>query len=164
MTFLRKTVLENIETELALLKNRIKVTAERCSGCRVCQLMCSLVHHDGGFNPRMAKLRVEINRHPDIETPVSLIDTPHVCRQCEPAPCAAACPVDAFQWDERNAIWTIREDRCTGCEMCKEACPFDMIVFHDKSATKCDFCGGDPMCVAYCPTGALQIECGGPYV
>lgn len=140
------------------MKNRIRITAERCSGCRVCQLMCSMVHHDGGFNPRRARLRVEINRNPVIETPVSLIDTPHVCRQCEPAPCAEACPVEAFQWDERNGIWMIKEDMCTGCELCKEACPFDMIVFHDETATKCDLCGGNPMCVTYCPTGTLEME------
>jgi carbon-monoxide dehydrogenase iron sulfur subunit len=146
------------QTEINALTNRIRVTAEKCSGCRVCQLMCSMAHHGGAFNPRLAKLRVEINRNPDVETPVSFIDTPHVCRQCEPAPCAEACPVDAFQWDEGNGIWIIREEMCTGCEMCVEACPFDMIVFHHEIATKCDFCGGDPMCVSYCPTGALEIE------
>jgi carbon-monoxide dehydrogenase iron sulfur subunit len=140
------------------LKNQIKIMAEKCSGCRVCQLMCSMTHHKGAFNPRWATIRVEIDRNIDLDTPVSMIDTPHVCRQCEPAPCVEACPEAAFKREGEDDVWRVDGGVCTGCGLCKEACPFDMIVIHNEIAAKCDFCNGNPTCINYCPTGALGIE------
>ena len=139
------------------MKDKIQVLAERCSGCRVCQLLCSMTHHAGAFNPRWATIRVEIDRNPDVDTPVSGIDVPQVCRQCEPAPCAQSCPAEAFEKREEGGAWAIRAGLCTGCGACAESCSFDMIVFHQETAMKCDLCDGNPACVRYCPTGALAL-------
>ena len=56
----------------------------------------------------------------------------------------------------------IDEQACTGCEMCIEACPFDVAFFsNDRNvALKCNFCGGDPQCVRLCPTGAITLSNG----
>jgi carbon-monoxide dehydrogenase iron sulfur subunit len=139
------------------LRNRIEIMAEKCSGCRTCQLVCSLTHSAGAFNPRWATIRVDIDRNPGVHTPVSAIDVPRVCRQCEPAPCAEACPANAFVRKDDGAAWSIDENSCTGCGACAESCPFEMIVFREETAMKCDFCQGDPACVRYCPTGALAL-------
>ena len=137
---------------------RLKVISEKCSGCRICQLMCSMIHGEGAFNPKRALLRVEINRRPGIDTAISDIDKPIPCLQCEPAPCAESCPEDAFQWDEALEIWKINHDLCTACGACVDVCPYDVIVMSDDMAMKCDLCLGDPTCVQYCPTGALDIH------
>jgi len=141
------------------MTKKLEVIAEKCSGCRLCQLMCSLVHQDGSFNPRKGLVRVDINRTPKIGTPLSEIDVPHVCLQCDPAPCAEACPEEAFEWDGRLDLYKINEALCTGCGTCADACPYHMIVIDvdDDHAMKCDLCGGDPVCVQFCPTGALSF-------
>jgi len=143
---------------MGALKSRLKVVDEKCSGCRICELMCSMIHHEGLFNPRWGLLRVEINRKPGMDTPLSMIDRPFVCAQCEPAPCAECCPEGAFERDQSTGIWRIRRDSCTGCGLCLEECPNHVIVIHDGRAMKCDLCGGEPVCVRFCPTGALIVD------
>lgn len=122
----------------------------------MCQLVCGGTHL-GAFNPRWARIRVEIDRHPGVDTHPASIDVPHVCRQCEPAPCAEACPAGAFERGGDGGVWAIDKGRCTGCGVCKDACPFGMIVFHDGVALKCDLCDETPMCVRFCPTSALSL-------
>ena len=38
-------------------------------------------------------------------------------------------------------------------------CPFGAILYDpdNRRVIKCDLCGGDPQCVRFCPTGALQF-------
>jgi Fe-S-cluster-containing hydrogenase component 2 len=52
------------------------------------------------------------------------------------------------------------EEKCIGCRACILACPFGAIGFdYGKNiAKKCDLCGGDPKCVAFCETHALRYE------
>lgn len=140
------------------MTNRLKVLAEKCSGCRICQLMCSMIHHGSAFNPRKGLIRVEINRTPQANTPISEIDVPNVCLQCEPAPCAESCTAEAFEWDSRLNTWKINRELCTGCGICVEECQYNMILIDNDEAMKCDLCGGDPVCVRFCPTGALIFE------
>lgn len=44
--------------------------------------------------------------------------------------------------------------------MCTLACPFGNIVVssREKVAVKCELCGGEPECVAFCVTGALEFR------
>lgn len=141
---------------------RLKVIAERCVGCRICELSCSMFHYGGAFNPRNAFIRVESNREVGLNKPIENIDHPHVCRQCNPTPCADACPVDAFDSNDALSIRIVDKDKCTGCEQCFHECPYQMIVLHKENeevkAGKCDLCGGVPLCVSYCPVGALIFE------
>jgi len=135
----------------------LRVDSEKCCGCRICEMACSMVHY-GLFNPRRAFLRIEMNRSPKVETKTSEIDMPVVCLQCEPAPCAEACPEGAIEKIETGA-WVIDKRKCTGCGLCVDACSYGMIAVNarEKFAGKCDLCEGRPSCVAYCPTGALAF-------
>lgn len=137
---------------------RLRVIPERCSGCKICELLCSMGHNEEAFSPRKALIRVETNRSPEVTTPVSQIDNPNVCLQCDPAPCAESCPVEAFKWDEGSEIWEIDGELCTGCGACADECQYNMIVMDNDTATKCDLCNGDPICVRYCPTGAISFS------
>ena len=49
------------------------------------------------------------------------------------------------------------EDRCIGCRMCVVLCPYNAITSFDGEIIKCDLCGGDPVCVRYCSTGAIEF-------
>ena len=144
-------------------EKRLKIIEGQCVGCHICELACSMVHHGGAFNPRNALIRIENNRAVGLNKPIKNIDQPYICRQCNPSPCADACPVDAFQASDALSIRIVDRDQCIGCEQCVSACPYNIMVLsadagNDAKAGKCDLCGGEPLCVQYCPAGALIFE------
>ncbi|ACB85623.1 4Fe-4S dicluster domain-containing protein [Natranaerobius thermophilus] len=116
-----------------------------CTGCEICTLVCSR-RLAGGYNPRFARLRLESKMD-------ALVSDPIVCNQCDNAFCEKVCPVSAIK--RENGIPVVVQDECIGCGQCQKYCPRDVIVMMDKKASKCDLCGGDPLCVKNCPTGAL---------
>mgnify|MGYP001113661819 CR=1 FL=1 len=133
------------------------VNSEKCCGCRICEMVCSMVHL-GTFNPRKALLRVEIDRSPTPDTELSKIDVPVVCLQCNPAPCSEACPEEAIEKTAYGA-WVVDKEKCTGCGLCVDTCAYGMIAIdnRERSAMKCDLCQGNPSCIEYCPTKALTF-------
>jgi len=130
-----------------------------CSGCKICELICSF-WHEGEFNPSKARIRIEINRSIGPDTLPDQIDVPHVCEQCDPAPCAQICPEGAIVRDSKTKGLLVKDDECVGCGLCVEECPFDMIFLNKEKETvqKCDLCGGVPLCASFCPREALSLE------
>ena len=47
---------------------------------------------------------------------------------------------------------------CIGCRACVAVCPFGAMSFDAvaKRVIKCDLCDGDPTCVSFCDTKALD--------
>jgi carbon-monoxide dehydrogenase iron sulfur subunit len=135
----------------AEVKVHLEIHAEKCTGCRICENFCSF-HHEGAVWP--ARSRITIVAQSD-DGPF----IPTVCRQCEDASCAVACPVEAITRDERTGAWVVDVEECIGCFACVEACPFEGIVFDNERGIplKCDLCGGEPECAVMCPTGAIQV-------
>jgi len=52
----------------------------------------------------------------------------------------------------------INEEACVGCRMCIIACPFGgpSINPDTRKTIKCDLCQGEPKCVEFCVTKALE--------
>ena len=120
-----------------------------CSGCRLCELWCSLNHY-GVFNPKRARIRVV-----ELKTGV---DVPVTCQQCTDAACVKACRFEAIEVDVKLGIPLVDQEVCTGCGECIGACPFGVIYIDPETnrAIKCDLCGGgEPACVKYCPSNVL---------
>jgi len=120
-----------------------------CSGCRLCELYCSL-QHTGAFNPLRSRIRL-------VEMATG-IDIPVTCQQCQNPACQAACQFDALVFDRQLNIVTVNEEKCTGCRECVGACPFGIITMDpvEGKAIKCDLCKGqEPVCVAICPSNVL---------
>ncbi|MFP4030244.1 MAG: 4Fe-4S dicluster domain-containing protein [Desulfococcaceae bacterium] len=129
----------------------IRTNFDRCTGCALCQLACA-ERHFGGYNPRRALLRVTHRRE-------NLYHFPEVCNQCRNPYCAIVCPVKAIGRNPETGAMTVDPAVCIGCGLCGRYCPVGMIRLdpESKKSVKCDLCGGDPACVAACPTGALEI-------
>ncbi|MFQ6053443.1 MAG: 4Fe-4S dicluster domain-containing protein [Candidatus Bathyarchaeia archaeon] len=128
---------------------RILVDALKCSGCRLCEMVCSL-RHEARFSPSLSRVTV-------IKEDRYGFDYPVFCHQCDPCPSIAACPAGALT---RIGDGTVHVDgeSCTGCGACVEACTFDAVKLDGCSKPLiCDLCGGDPACVERCPTEALSF-------
>lgn len=126
------------------------VDYEKCTGCRLCELVCS-VKHTGSSNPARSRIRIAKWETEGITVPV-------VCHQCEDAPCIAVCPTSGRSRDSDLHRTDINYDRCIGCKTCVAVCPFGASSFDpvSKQVITCDLCDGDPMCVKFCATGALR--------
>ena len=131
----------------------INVEHEHCTGCKSCELFCSL-YHFGECNPLRSAIRV-IRRERD----GLVFCLPLVCQQCETAPCIEACTTGAISRDDKKGILAFNKDECTSCGLCVEACPVGGISL-DTDATSiisCDLCGGEPQCVPACHAHCLTV-------
>ncbi|MFX1297178.1 MAG: 4Fe-4S dicluster domain-containing protein [Promethearchaeota archaeon] len=132
------------------------VDAEKCTGCEVCDFVCS-IEHDGVFQPLHARIR-SIRIEPVINIAIG-------CQFCLDAPCVHACPYKALEKTEDTGIIKVDEDKCTGCGFCIRACDFGAICFNLKSEKVqiCDLCKdrtdkpGEPACVEYCPKECIEL-------
>ncbi len=128
----------------------LMIDYEKCTGCRLCELVCS-VKHEGVSNPARSRIKI-------VKWEMEGRYVPMSCQQCESAPCMAVCPVKAISRDGETGRVEIDYDVCIGCRICVAICPFGAMSFDTlaKKVIKCDFCDGDPLCVKFCETGAIQ--------
>jgi Fe-S-cluster-containing dehydrogenase component len=136
----------------------ISFNADRCVGCKTCQLVCSAAWQKV-FNPLKARLRIE-------QTHWYGPFRAAVCQQGEDAPCAKVCPTGALYVDEKKKLVQFDIRKCDGCKQCVDACPYDAIFIHPEYPYifKCDLCGGgkNQLCVRNCPKEALSVKEVGP--
>jgi carbon-monoxide dehydrogenase iron sulfur subunit len=125
---------------------RIKRNYENCSGCRRCEIACSL-YHEGKIWPEASRIRVFML--------VPGVEIPQLCFQCEDYPCVEACPVEALSVNSQTGAVNVDTLKCTECGLCVKACPGTVPCSHPKGKyiIICDLCGGNPKCVEACQEG-----------
>ncbi len=125
--------------------NIMKIFPSLCTGCRICEIICSL-SHESSIAPKQSRIRVQSN-WPEEEKIF-------LCIACESKQCIDACPEGVLSW---NGYLRIDEKGCTACLLCKEACPYGGI--HTETSKTfpffCDTCQGEFQCVKWCPTKAV---------
>jgi len=138
----------------------LDVHPDRCTGCMLCELYCSLAHEDKSF-PELARVQIIAEHNRKKLVPV-------MCVPCEENPCLAACPEPGAIYKTAAGAVVIEETLCTACGKCVRACKIGAIRIHRLEgrgkngkavALNCDQCQGDPWCVKVCPVDAiLQVE------
>jgi len=129
-----------------MVKN-ILTHVDKCTGCRICELVCSF-YKEKVFNPCKSRIRI-------VKMEREGIDFPILCQQCEDPVCMDVCPVWALRKDEEGVVH-LDTSVCVGCRACTIVCPYGAISIVDGKFVKCDQCGGEPKCVEWCPTCALE--------
>lgn len=128
----------------------IMVDQEKCTGCRLCEMACS-VNKEGASNPARARIKI-------IKWETEGFYLPMFCQHCEDPVCESVCPVNAVSRDRDLGRVTVDRELCIGCRSCVSACPMGGVGFDGaaKEVLRCDQCDGDPTCVKYCQTKAIQ--------
>jgi Fe-S-cluster-containing hydrogenase component 2 len=135
------------------MAKKLIVDIDKCTGCRICEVICSM-SHEQECNPKLARVRI-------LKWENAGIDLPIVCHQCRVQNCRRVCPKQAIGVNKINGAMVVDEEACIGCELCVFACPFGapLIVNRQEKpkAAICDLCGGTPKCAQYCDTGAIRF-------
>jgi carbon-monoxide dehydrogenase iron sulfur subunit len=160
-------VIKEVPVEVALQEaiGHIVIDPELCAGCSICMAVCSL-SHNGAVSPELSGIQVMCFPRE------GAVVNSNVCQHCKGPECLYACPTGAIYIDEATGARVIDPEKCIGCRLCQEACPNKKSDPHyygdglspirydaeNNVCFKCDLCGGDPLCVKYCPFGALRAS------
>jgi Fe-S-cluster-containing hydrogenase component 2 len=126
------------------------VDPEKCTGCRLCETVCSM-HHEKVLDLTKARIHV-------VKWETAGLYIPIICQQCDDPICETVCPVKAMKHDVKTGAIQIDYNLCVGCRLCVQMCPFGGVEINSKAGKvfKCDLCQGEPTCVKFCDPKALQ--------
>jgi Fe-S-cluster-containing dehydrogenase component len=141
----------------AVTKHALVIDHDLCWGCRTCEVACKQE-----YDYRRKFIHVIEDGPKRVEGKLDFGFRANVCVHCDDPPCAEACFEEAITKRE-DGIVVMDDDRCTGCQECIEACPYDAIAFDHESviARKCNLCHhrvdnglmpacADNVCLAHC--------------
>ncbi len=162
------------------------IDTKRCVACNSCVVGCKVENNlpQGMFYNRMVN---EGGENPDSPSgtytagDMKMSSYTMACQQCTSPACEAVCPTGATYIDEETNLVLIDNEKCIGCGLCQEACPYDVRRLQEDEPAyftdfaigaagapthvkgtmeKCSFCyhrvkeGGKPFCVEICPARA----------
>jgi len=130
----------------------IAIDLEKCTGCGICEEICSWVKFNE-FNRTKAAIRVD-----ELD---NFKNSVVACMNCEDAPCVEACVVKKALEIDKYTI-KVDYDKCNFCGWCIDACEYGAITidYQTKKLVFCDLCQGEevPRCVALCPKEAISLK------
>lgn len=136
------------EKKMKIVKT-IRIDADKCNGCRACELICSAFHAEPKYsstNPARSRIRVIID--PIKDTYVPVLAGEYTASECMGRD---KYTIDGKEYEE--------------CAFCRASCPSRDIFKEPDSGLplKCDMCEDDPavdepLCVTWCHADALIYE------
>ncbi len=149
--------------------------ADKCTGCRNCQLACKDEHVDNDWSPialpqpDTGQFWLNLKEKVRGQVPkVKLSYMVHMCQHCDAAPCMEAAAdmghADAI-YKRPDGLVIIDPVKAKGLESIRDACPYGAIFWNEELSVpqKCTGCahlvdeGLLPHCVDVCPHGALRF-------
>lgn len=126
---------------------QIEIDVSKCTGCRVCETVCSAFHSEPRYsrtNSKRSRIRISFDETNDLYVPMF------------------AGPYSQVECNGRNSSYTINGEKYGECLFCPVSCPSrDLFKEPDSGLPlKCDMCGEPPppegpLCVAWCVDNAL---------
>lgn len=98
----------------------IIIDTRRCYGCLACVVSCKAAN---ATPPGHFRCKVKFGEKGTFPNSVQTF-LPTLCDQCENAPCIRVSPTGASYRDNEGVV-RVDEDKCIGCKMCVNACPYD---------------------------------------
>jgi Fe-S-cluster-containing dehydrogenase component len=156
------------------MKNFV-IDIDKCSGCYSCQMACKDEHCGNDWapyakpQPDSGQFWGKLNCYERGTVPkvqVTYIFVP--CQHCEEAPCIESCPVEGALYERADGLIIIDPKKCSGCQNCIDACPYEKIFFNKdlQIAQKCTGCAhlidkqkpiSEPRCVDCCAHAAIKF-------
>ena len=132
----------------------LELKEDLCTGCEVCVKTCPKNLKENVND----KYGLRVSGKATLRMDGDLVNIDRFCHQCDPAACLDVCQTNALVRTASGAI-IVLEDKCIGCTLCINTCPYDNITLHMErsKAIKCDLCDGKPKCAEACPTSALKL-------
>jgi len=146
----------------------------KCDGCYVCQVACKDEHCGNDWmpyakpQPETGQFWLKLNEYVRGTVPkVKVAYVPTMCMHCDDAPCIPACPSGAISKRDDGLVF-IDPAKCTGKQLCLDACPYGAIYFNQglKIAQKCTGCAHlldrgwpitEPRCTDACAGAAIKF-------
>jgi Fe-S-cluster-containing dehydrogenase component len=140
-------------------KYALVINHELCWGCKTCEVACKqeFATPDG-----VKLITVEEVGPAMVGDKLDFVYHVSVCRHCDEPPCVDACADEAIAKRD-DGIVILDEQRCTGCQLCVDACPYGAIAYDPFNyvGQKCNLCHhridqglypacADNVCLAHC--------------
>ena len=147
------------------------IDLDECTGCNLCIIACKDEHVGNPQEPWTKQqpdtghFWMDVKAMERGQVPkVKVTYLPLLCQHCDNAPCMKVCPEDAIT-KGTNGLVVINQEKCTGCGLCQDACPYDVIYMNEdlNVAQKCTGCahlveaGETPRCADICPRDAIYF-------
>ena len=122
---------------------KLVADSDKCTGCGVCEEICSKTYFKVTDKEKSAIRVVQEEGRNQV----------NVCDQC--GDCMAMCSPAALS-RAGNGVVRIANNTCVGCLVCVAECLRGYMRYHDDLPVpfKCVACG---LCARSCPSGALTV-------
>lgn len=107
----------------------IIVNVDRCAGCFACAVACK---EENQVAPGIfwEKIKRDENVRDNVINWFRMS-----CMHCDDPACMKVCPMKAIHKGPHDEV-LVDQQKCIGCKMCANACPYDVPVFNPASRQK----------------------------
>lgn len=112
------------------------IDLQKCVGCGACAIACKTENNTAErANGQTHNWADFIFTMEGTFPKVKHTTLPVLCNHCTKAPCVEACPVTPkAMYKTEDGITMHNDERCIGCQLCQEACPYSAENVDDEGA------------------------------